>query len=258
MATLDRLSAAFYSRPWKASRCALVNKEKWIKCSYVFPGLAPSKLLLGIGSTGLQLKLFPALQGGLHFYDLQIIQHVQERRTSSRKLELCDVLNCACEQSYVGRTSQRLEKRIKQHIPVSLVKAAESQKGEPKKKGKKKRRKKKKKKKTENQGTASAAGGNQGKNVTLTTEQGDDSAGENDANQQVLKVAKSDSGITRHLKTSRKCRVLVCRSSITPRFKVIARARNASHLGYLEALFIGQYTPELRAQKEFVLTLGLF
>ena len=92
MATLDRLSAALYSRPWKASRCALVNKEKWIKCSYVFPGLAPSKLLLGIGSTGLQLKLFPALQGGLHFYDPQIIQHVQERRTSSRKLELCDLL----------------------------------------------------------------------------------------------------------------------------------------------------------------------
>ena len=59
MATLDRLSAALYSRPWKASRCALVNKVKWIRCSYVFPGLAPSQLLLGIGSTGLQLKLFP-------------------------------------------------------------------------------------------------------------------------------------------------------------------------------------------------------
>ena len=51
-------------------------------------------------------------------------------------------LNCACEQSYVGRTSQRLEERIKQHIPASLVKAAESQKAEPKKKGKKKRKKK--------------------------------------------------------------------------------------------------------------------
>ena len=32
MATLDRLSAAFYSRPWKASRCALVNKEKCTRC----------------------------------------------------------------------------------------------------------------------------------------------------------------------------------------------------------------------------------
>ena len=66
---------------------------------------------------------------------------------------------------------------------MSLVKAAESQKAEPKKKGKKKTKKKKKKKTKENQGSASAEGGNQGKNVTLTTEQGDDSAGENDANQ---------------------------------------------------------------------------
>ena len=164
---------------------------------------------------------------------------------------------CACEQSYVVRTSQRLEERIKQHIPASLVKAAESQKAEPKKKGKKKR-KKKKKKTTENQGSASAEGGNQGKNVTLTTEQGDDSACKNDANQQVLKVAKSDSGITRHLKTSSKCRDVVCRSSITSRFKVIAWARNASRLGFLEALFIGWYTPKLCAQKEFVRTLGLF
>ena len=171
MATLDRLSAASYSRPWKASRCALVNKEK----------------------------------------------------------------------------------------PASLVKAAQSQKAEPKKKGKKKRKKKKKKKKkTENQGSAGAKGGNQGKNVTLTTEQGDDSECESDANQQVLKVAKSDSGITRHLKTSSKCRDVVCRSNFTSRFKVIARARNASHLGFLEALFIERYKPELCAQKEFVRTLGLF
>ena len=93
---------------------------------------------------------------------------------------------------------------------------------------------------------------------TLTTEQGDDSACESDANQQVLKVAKSDSGITRHLKTSSKCRDVVCRSNFTSRFKVIARARNASHLGFLEALFIERYTPELCAQKEFVRTLGLF
>ena len=50
--------------------------------------------------------------------------------------------NCACEQSYVGRTSQRLEERIKQHIPASLVKAAESQKVELKKKGRRRGRRK--------------------------------------------------------------------------------------------------------------------
>ena len=121
--------------------------------------------------------------------------------------------------SYVGRTSQRLEERVKQSIPASLVKAAESQKAEPKR-GKKKRKKKKKKKTTENQGRASAEVAKPEKNVTLTTEQGHDSASENDANQQVLKVAKSDSGITPHLKTSSKCRDVVCQSSVTSWFKV--------------------------------------
>ena len=94
--------------------------------------------------------------------------------------------------------------------------------------------------------------------MTLTTEQGDGSACENDANQQVLKVAKSASGLTRHLKTSSDCRDVVCRSSLTSQFRVIARARNASHLGFLEALFMGRYTPDLCAQKEFVRTSGLF
>ena len=50
-------------------------------------------------------------------------------------------------------------------------------------------------------------------------------------------------------------------NDLVPRYferKSIARARNASHLGFLEALFIRRYTPELCAQKEFVRTVGLF
>ena len=172
--------------------------------------------------------------------------------------------SCACEQSNVGRTAQRLEERIKQHIPASLISAAESQKTKPKKKEKKKNKKNKKKtttktKRTANQGGDSADGGSQEKNVTsTTTEQDGDSTCANGENRKALKVSKSDSGITRHLKTSSHCREAVGKSNITAPFKVIARARNASHLGFLEALLIGRHAPALCAQKEFVRTLGLF
>ena len=45
------------------------------------------------------------------------------------------LFNCACGHGYVGRTSQRLEERIKQHVPVSLVaKATCHQQQEPAKK----------------------------------------------------------------------------------------------------------------------------
>ena len=206
------------------------------------------------------------LQGGLHFYDPQNVQHVQERRTSNRSMSnVIYFFSCACEQSYVGRTAQRLEERIKQHIPANLISAAGSQKTKPKKKEKKKKNKKNKQetttktKRTANQGGDSADGGSQEKNVTsTTTEQDSDSTCANGENRKVLKVSKSDSGITRHLKTSSQCRVAVCKSNITARFQVIARARNASHLGFLEALFIGRHAPALCAQKEFVRTLGLF
>ena len=105
----------------------------------------------------------------------------------------------------------------------------------------------------------SADGRSQEKNVTLTTtEQDGDSTCAKGGNRNVLKVSKSDRGITRHLKTSSQCREAVCKSNVTARFQVIARARNASHLGFLEALFIGRHAPALCAQKEFVRTLGLF
>ena len=92
--------------------------------------------------------------------------------------------------------------------------------------------------------------------MTLTTEQGDDSACEHDANHQVLKVAKSESGIARHRRLPANAETsVVCRSSITSRFKVIAWARNASHLGFLEALFIldGTHLNSVQRKSLFVL-----
>ena len=125
--------------------------------------------------------------------------------------------SCVCEQSYVGRTAQRLEERIKQHIPASLISAAGSQKTKPKKKEKKNKKNKnntttKKTKRTANQGGDGADGGSQEKKVTsTTTEQDGDSTCANGENRKVPKVSKSDSGITRHLKTSSQCREAVCK-----------------------------------------------
>ena len=136
----------------------------------------------------------------------------------------------------------------------SIAKRLSLKRRNRRRRGRRRGRRKRRRRPTWSQGSATAQGGNQGKNVTMTTEQCDGSACESDANQQVLKVAKSDSGITHHLKTSSNCRDVVCRSNFTSRFKVIARARNASHLCFLEALFIGRYISEHCAQKEFVRT----
>ena len=45
-----------------------------------------------------------------------------------------------------------------------------------------------------------------------------------------LVTTKSDSGITRHLKTAPECRKAVC-ANPAKRFKVLAKARNSGHLG---------------------------
>ena len=69
-----------------------------------------------------------------------------------------------------------------------------------------------------------------------------------------LVVTKSDSGITRHLKTTPECRKAVG-ASPAKRFKVLAKARNSGHLGFLEAVYISRLSPVLCSQKEFVRSL---
>ena len=72
-----------------------------------------------------------------------------------------------------------------------------------------------------------------------------------------LVITKSDSGITRHLKTTPECRKAVG-ASPAKRFKVLAKARNSEHLGFLEAVYISRLSPVLCSQKEFVRSLALF
>ena len=62
-----------------------------------------------------------SLEDNMSFYDSQDVQYLQERCLASRKLEFVYLFNCACGLTYVGRTTQRLEERVKQPVPLDLV-----------------------------------------------------------------------------------------------------------------------------------------
>ena len=53
------------------------------------------------------------------------------------------------------------------------------------------------------------------------------------------------------------CRKAVCANS-AKRFKVLAKARNSGHLGFLEAVYISRLSPVLCSQKEFAQSLAMF
>ena len=163
-------------------------------------------------------------------------------------VELSNVIylfNCACRHGYIGRTAQRLEERIRQHVPVSLVaKATCHKQQEPPKKP------------VEAKHTMvlrSQSRGAAEKKTTSEDEASDDEASDDGA----LEIRKSDSGITRHLKESAECRDKVC-PKLSKCFTILAKARNSSHLGFLEAIFIARRSPVLCSQKEFVRCLALF
>ena len=72
-----------------------------------------------------------------------------------------------------------------------------------------------------------------------------------------LEESRSDSAITRHLKSSLDCLRAVCSNDLVNVFKVVARSRNSFHLDVLEAVFIKLHSPVLCQQKEFVKVLYL-
>ena len=99
---------------------------------------------------------------------------------------------CDCESTYVGRTSQQLGERIKQHLPNKIF---------------------------------------------LTPKPN-------------LKVEKSDSAITKHLKKHPVC----ISDNLHKRFKILSTARHDTHLEALEAIYIKTMKPALCQQK----TIGKF
>ena len=67
---------------------------------------------------------------------------------------------------------------------------------------------------------------------------------------------RSDSAITRHLRSNYECVMAVC-SHMFDLFSVVARARNHFHLDVLEAVYIKLHSPVLWQQKKYVKVLYL-
>ena len=136
--------------------------------------------------------------------------------------------NCVCGHGYVGRTTQRLSERVGQHIPAALLDV---------------------------EGKHGHVGGQQDKTRAHSQSKRETQKGK--IKKDPLELKPSDSGITRHLKTSPDC-LMTIRANPKCHFSILAHARHSSHLAVLEALFIGALKPELCAQKDFVRSLVLF
>ena len=88
----------------------------------------------------------------------------------------------------------------------------------------------------------------------------DDSSSDDDSrSEHPLALHKSDSRITRHLKTNSECLSTLSKTdNLASFFTIMARARNDTHLAVLEAIFIASYQPVLCSQKDHVRCLTLF
>ena len=71
-----------------------------------------------------------------------------------------------------------------------------------------------------------------------------------------LADSRSDSAITRHLKSKHDCLMAVC-SHVFDLFSVVARARNHFHLDVLEAVYIKLYSLVSCQQREYAKVLYL-
>ena len=88
----------------------------------------------------------------------------------------------------------------------------------------------------------------------------DDSSSDDDFRpEDPFALQKSDSGITRHLKTNSECLSTLSKTNhLASFFTILARARNDTHLAVLETIFIASYQPALCSDKDHGRCLTLF
>ena len=163
------------------------------------------------------------------------------------------LFSCECDHSYVGKTTLRLSERVNQHIPAALV-TEPKKRGRPRKIQADTRAEVQVSTEPELEPVASrtrskARGDSQIANATSKDPTAPTKAPD-------VVIAKTDSAITRHLKTSPGC-LSAIRVNFRSRFSVLARGRNASHLRALEAIFIARKKPELCSQKDYKKTLAV-
>ena len=115
------------------------------------------------------------------------------------------LFTCECGHTYVGKATQRMEERVKQHVSNELVKHVVQPDG----------------------------------NITLRRRPGRPrkSAGEQKLDTGGIAGAKSDTSITKHWKASPACLQAVCRDHISP-FRIVAQGRSKAHPNSLGVIFI--------------------
>ena len=128
---------------------------------------------------------------------------------------------CHCDSRYVGRTTQRLQERIKQHAPKAIRQKTTL---------------------TQEQGTHQSQ---------PTRTQPNRKCNEKSKTQF---EPESDSAIGQYLLESNQC----ARNYSDSRFKILTTARFQFHLRLLEAVYISRKKTDLCRQKQFVFTLQLF
>ena len=160
------------------------------------------------------------------------------------------LFSCSCKRNYVGRTTLRLQERMRQHIPDDLVRAVvpgglpKRDRGRPRKDG---------------SSCYLPEKPVQMDSVSSRTRSACRRACDSSTKAPPTPVAtgaKTDTAITTHLRQSEQCRETVC-PDIGQYFKVLSRGRNVSHLQVLEAVYIARMKPELCTQKERIMTLSL-
>ena len=128
---------------------------------------------------------------------------------------------CHCDSWYVGRTTQRLQKRIKQHVPKAIRQKTTL---------------------TQEQGTHRSQPTRTQSNRKCK------------AKKKTQFEPQSDSAIGQHLLESNQC----ARNYSDSQFKILTTARSQFHLSLFEAVYISRKKADLCRQKQFVFNLQLF
>ena len=128
---------------------------------------------------------------------------------------------CHCNGGYVGRTTQRIQERIKQHVPNAIRQKTAL---------------------TQEHGTQRSQ---------PTRTQPDRKC---KAKSKTQFKPESDSAIGQHLLESNQC----ARNYSDSRFKILTTARSQFHLSLWEAFYISRKKTDLCRQKQFVITFKLF
>ena len=128
---------------------------------------------------------------------------------------------CHCDSQYVGRTTQRLQERIKQHVPKAIRQKTTL---------------------TQKRGTHRFQPTRTQPNRKCK------------AKSKTQFEPESDSAIGQHLLESNQC----ARNYSDSRFKILTTAHSQFHLSLLEAVYVSRKKTDLCRQKQFVFTLQLF